>query len=202
MQIKHRFRGYLPVVVDIETAGFDYQHDAILEIAIVFIKFENNLLKLGKTKAYNILPFAGANINKEALEFNGVRDPFNPLRAALAENEVLQKILPLVENEIKQYKCKKAVLVGHNSWFDLHFLNSAIKRCNLKSPFHSFTSLDTASLGALVYKHTVLAELVKRANINWDNQHAHSAIYDAKKTAQLFCDMVNKFDQLSVLQGA
>ena len=34
--VSNRFRGFLPVVVDVETAGFNSETDALLEIAAIF----------------------------------------------------------------------------------------------------------------------------------------------------------------------
>jgi len=192
--IKDRFRGFLPVVVDIETAGFNPAEDAVLEIAMVTFSYDDRVLSIKDNFAENILPFAGANLNPEALEFNGVFDPYHPLRYALDEKQALDKLFTPVKQEIKSNRCSRAILVGHNPWFDLHFLNAAIKRSRIKSPFHAFASFDTATLGALAYKHTVLAEIVKRAGIDWQDNHAHSAIYDAGKTAEIFCKIINLFD--------
>jgi ribonuclease T len=60
------------------------------------------------------------------------------------------------------------------------------------SPFHSFTSLDTATLAAVTLGETVLARAAKRAKIPFDVNQAHSAGYDAERTAELFCYMVNQ----------
>ncbi|HAV68246.1 MAG TPA: ribonuclease T, partial [Alcanivorax sp.] len=35
-----RFRGFLPVVVDVETGGFDARNDALLEIAAVLLDMD------------------------------------------------------------------------------------------------------------------------------------------------------------------
>ncbi len=192
--IKDRFRGFLPVVVDIETAGFDSKLDAVLEIAVVTLEYVAGKLVIKDSYAENVLPFAGANLNPEALKFNGINDPYHPFRGALEEKPALEKLFKPIREQIKSNKCSRAILVAHNAWFDLHFLNAAVARTKIKSPFHAFSSLDTATLGALAYKHTVLAEIAKRAGVDWQNEHAHSAIYDAQKTAEIFCDIFNKQD--------
>jgi len=197
VKINQRFRGFLPVAADIETAGFDPEKNAVLEIAMVTFTYVDAKLVIKDSFAENILPFAGAELNPEALEFNGVFDPYHPLRYALTEKEALEKLFAPIMKEIKNCKCSRAILVGHNPWFDLHFLNAAIKRTGVKSPFHAFSSFDTATLGALAYGHTVLAEIVKRAGIDWQDNHAHSAIYDANKTARVFCEIVNSWDSIN-----
>ena len=35
--IKNRFRGYLPVIIDVETAGLNAQTDALLELAAITV---------------------------------------------------------------------------------------------------------------------------------------------------------------------
>ena len=194
MKIKDRFRGFLPIVVDIETAGFEPKTDAVLEVAMVTIQPCSEGFVPDQTFATNVLPFEGANLNPEALKFNGIHEPFNPLRAALKEPDALALLFPQIKELVKLHGCSRAILVGHNAWFDLHFLNAMAERCEIKSPFHGFSSFDTATMGMLSYQHTVLAELAKRASIPWDNKEAHSAIYDAEKTAELFCNIINRHD--------
>ncbi len=189
--IENRFRKFLPVVIDVETAGLNPAKDALLELACVFIKMEDGLLIPSKTLHQHILPFEGANLDPASLKFNNI-DPFHPFRFAVAEQESLQELFSIIKKEVKLAKCQRAVLVGHNAWFDLAFINAAAKRTKLKSPLHGFTSFDTATLGAAVYKHTVLAQLLFEAKIPFDPDKAHSALYDAKVTAELFCKIINQ----------
>lgn len=195
--IAHRFRGYLPVVVDVETGGFNPKTDALLELAAVLLFMdERGHLQLEKTLHYHIVPFEGANLEKSALDFLGL-DPFNPLRFALPEVVALTDLFDNIKQHLKQVHCSRAVLVGHNPTFDLSFIQAATERARFNnSPFHQFTTLDTATLGALFYKHTVLAKLLKAAKIPHNLNEAHSALYDAEQTARLFCKMVNEFDVL------
>lgn len=196
-----RFRGFLPVVVDVETAGFNAQTDALLEIACVPILMDdNNKLYQGEALNAHIEPFIGANLEKSALEFTGI-NPDSPFRKAISENEkiALRRIFKILKELKKQHGCRQCVLVGHNAHFDLAFLNAAIARTNSKnhSPFHAFSVLDTASLSALALGHTVLARACKLAGIDFDNNHAHSALYDTQKTAELFCYIFNQTPMLT-----
>ncbi len=192
-RINKRFRGFLPVVIDIETAGFNYEKDAILEIAAVLLDMdEQGLLTLGKTHAYHITPFPGANLDRDALQFTGI-DPYHPFRFAQEETEVLAALFSKIEEAIKEHQCQRAVLVGHNPMFDISFLTAAIKRTRAKTPFHKFTTFDTATLGGLAFGQTVLARACKAANIKFNVSEAHSAIYDAERTAELFCHIVNQW---------
>ena len=83
--VGQRFRGFLPVVVDVETAGFNSQTDALLEIAAIPIVYDadGNFVP-GEAHHAHINPFEGANLDRRSLDFIGV-DPFNPMRMAMAE---------------------------------------------------------------------------------------------------------------------
>lgn len=192
-----RFRGFLPVVVDVETGGFNSEKDALLEIAMVTLKMDDEgYLHPNETLSANIHPFDGANLEQEALDFTGI-DPFDPDRDAEFEIDALTGMLQTVRREIKHYGCNRAVLVGHNAHFDHGFLRAAIDRNDIKrDPFHPFSSFDTASIAAIALGQTVLAKSCKIAGIDFDNNEAHSAAYDTYKTAELFCFIVNRYKQL------
>ena len=189
--IKHRFRGFLPVVVDVETAGLDPQKNALLEMCVVLLDVnEQGEWITTESHFEHIQPFEGAVLDQASLEFNKI-DPFQPLRFAVDEATALKRLLAPIQAALTRHKCQRAVLVGHNAWFDLLFVKEAIKRTGIKSPFHAFTCFDTATLAGLIYGQTVLAKAVKAAKIPFDVKEAHSAIYDAEKTAELFCKMLN-----------
>ena len=192
-----RFRGFLPVVVDIETGGFNCATDAILEVAITLLSMtDSGELIIEDTISRNIEPFEGANIDPSALEFTGI-DPENPLRGAIPEEIALGELFAEVRKAVKVHQCNRAILVGHNAHFDAGFLNVATERAGLKrNPFHPFSYFDTATLAGLAYGHTVLARACALAGIPFDNKEAHSARYDASKTAELFCLIVNRWQSL------
>lgn len=195
--IKDRFRGYLPVVIDVETAGFNPKTDALLEIAAVIVDFndEGELVPIATHHAH-IEPFEGANIEQAAIEFNGI-DPFNPLRGARAEGEALRDMFKAIRKAQKAAGCQRSVLVGHNANFDHSFVMAAAERANLKrNPFHPFVSFDTASMAALTLGQTVLVKACHAAGIAFDGKEAHSAVYDTERTAELFCWMVNRYQSL------
>jgi ribonuclease T len=187
-----RFRGFLPIVVDVETGGFNAARDALLQIAAVTVELDDNgLLRRGSTYSYHVKPFHGANIEPAARAVNRI-DPYHPLRPALDEREALQRIFKQVRDAIKASGCRRAVLVGHNSWFDLGFLNAAVARTGIKrNPFHPFSSFDTATLAGAALGQTVLAKAAQLAGLGWDGSSAHSATYDAEQTADLFCYVCN-----------
>jgi ribonuclease T len=195
--IANRFRTFLPVVIDVETGGFNAKTDAILEIAAVLLAMDDTgKLAIEQTFFHRIVPFEGSNIEAAALKFTGI-DPYHPLRIARAERDVFQNMFKLVRDAMKSTYCKRAILVGHNAHFDHGFINAASERHNLKrNPFHPFSSFDTASLSGLAFGQTVLARACETAGIEFDNEQAHSARYDAEKTAELFCKIVNKWQDL------
>ncbi|GAB3481933.1 ribonuclease T [Marinomonas epiphytica] len=196
-EIKDRFRGFLPIVIDVETAGFNQKTDALLEMAASILRMDDNGdLYTHETLEFIIEPFEGANLEKSALDFTGI-DPFDPERHAISENEALTQMFSKVRKELKSVGCKRAILVGHNAAFDHGFLNAAIERADIKrNPFHPFSSFDTATMAGLVYGQTVLAKACEVASIPFSNSQAHSAKYDTEKTAELFCDMVNRWKQM------
>ncbi|MDF1645605.1 MAG: ribonuclease T [Legionellaceae bacterium] len=186
-----RFRGFMPVVVDVETAGLDAKQHALLEVCVVLLELnKKGKLICGASQFEHILPFEGAVLDEKSLEFNGI-DPFQPLRLALNERDALTRLFDPIWQALRQSKCQRAVLVGHNAWFDLSFINEAAARTGIKSPFHRFTCFDTATLSGVHYGQTVLAKAMRAAGIAFDANEAHSAIYDAEKTAALFCKIIN-----------
>lgn len=190
-----RFRGFLPVVLDLETGGFNAHTDAMLELAAVFLRFDHEgQLVRDHTLCYRIEPFAGANIEQSALDFTGI-DLDDPKRGAITENQALSQLFDTVKKQVKLHDCTRAILVAHNAHFDMGFLTAATLRCELvkKNPFHQFSVFDTVSLGGLAYGQTVLAKACVAAGLGFDNRQAHSADYDAEKTADLFCTIVNQW---------
>lgn len=194
LPIAHRFRGFLPVVIDVETGGFNSQTDALLEIAAVLIGMDDKgRLHAAEQFFFNVEPFEGANLEPAALEFTGI-NPLSALRGAVPEKEAMAAIFSGVRAEVKRTGCQRAIVVAHNASFDQGFLNQAAARCNLKrNPFHPFSSFDTATLAGLVYGQTVLARACAAAGIAFNNKEAHSAIYDCERTAEVFCDIVNRW---------
>ena len=192
--MSNRFRGFLPVVVDVETGGFNARTDALLEIAAVLLEIDDDgVMARTETIRYHVKPFEGANLEEASLAVNGI-DPEHPLRPAIDERDALQRTFREVRRAIRESKCSRAVLVGHNAHFDLGFLNEAIARTGMKrSPFHPFSCFDTATLCGVAYGQTVLARAAIAAGMGWDETQAHSASYDAEVTADLFCDVVNRY---------
>jgi ribonuclease T len=195
--VSQRFRGYLPVVIDVETGGFNSSTDALLEICAVMVSMnDQGNWFIDETITRYINPFAGANLDKAALAFTGI-DPEHPFRKqiAVSEKEGLQDVFKVVRQKMKDHNCKRAILVGHNAAFDIGFLNAAVERTGIKrNPFHPFSTFDTVTLAGLAYGQTVLSRAVEAAGLSWNSSEAHSARYDAEKTADLFCAVLNKWN--------
>jgi ribonuclease T len=200
--VAKRFRGFLPVIVDIETAGFNAATDAMLEIAAVTVTVnDEQQWCIDEVVSKHVNPFEGANLDQASLDFTGI-DPEHPFRKQIAvnEDEALREIFKPVRQKIKEHRCSRAILVGHNASFDLGFLNACVDRNDIKrNPFHPFSTFDTATMAGLAYGQTVLSRAAVSAGLEWDEKEAHSARYDAEQTALLFCEIVNKWNECSGL---
>ncbi len=198
LRMADRFRGFLPVVVDVETGGFECQRHALLEIAAVpIVMDEEGFLSLGETLHAHVEPFPGAELDPKSMQVTGI-DVTHPFRDAKPEREALDHIFRGVRQAARLADCQRAILVGHNAHFDLGFLNAAVARVGHKrNPFHPFSTFDTVTLAGLAYGQTVLSRAVQAAGLSWDDSQAHSAVYDTERTAQLFCLVMNRWRQLS-----
>ena len=128
LKLSERFRGFFPVVIDVETGGFEASTDALLEIAAVTLKIDDrDQLVVDQEVHFNVEPFDGANLEPSALEFTGI-DPTNPLRMAVSEKQALDEIFKVIRTCQKEAECTRSVLVGHNPWFDLSFVKAAALR--------------------------------------------------------------------------
>ena len=192
-----RFRGFLPVVIDVETGGFDCQKNALLEVAAVILEMDSQgMLQIKESLSKNIDPFPGATIEDSALEFTGI-DIYDPERMPEEEGQALREIFQPIRREVSITGCTRAIMVAHNAHFDLGFVNAAVNRTNIKrNPFHPFSCFDTSSLAGLAFGQTVLAKACDAAQIEFNNRDAHSALYDTIKTAELFCTIVNRWKEL------
>jgi len=197
--IASRFRGFLPVVVDVETGGFNAATDALLEVGAVLLELgTDGELIPGESLRYHVKPFEGGRLDPASLRVTGI-DPYHPLRPAVDEGDALRGLFQRVRKELKVHACKRAILVGHNAFFDLQFINAAVERSGVKrNPFHPFSSFDTVTLAGCTFGQTVLSRAVTAAGIEWDDAQAHSALYDATMTAQLFCECLKRIRSTGV----
>jgi len=192
--LKNRFRKYLPVVIDIETGGFNPKKNAILEIGLTLIEQNKKKLEVGETYRHHIEPFEGSIVEKESLDFTKIKLD-HPLRNASNEKEALSDLFKIINKTKNKYECSRSILVGHNAHFDMSFLDAAVKRNKIKTPFHKFSVIDTVSLGVLATGQTVLARICDQLEIDYNNDEAHSAAYDSRVTAEVFCKVINNYDE-------
>ena len=191
LKTNERFGGLLPIVVDMETSGINPDSNAILELASIVLYLNDKLdLQCGNFFSCHVRPFPSSKIDPSSMYINTIEIE-NPFRLALSEEEAINRLFRFVYMNLRNFGCRKAVLVGHNANFDLAFLESARKRYKIDSPFHTFTVIDTATIGAVFYGKTVLANVVNASNMRFNPKLAHSAIYDAKITTDLFCSVTN-----------
>lgn len=191
MELKDRIRGFLPVVIDLETGGINPLEHAVLEMCIVIPQWNNDRMLLGSVHHWHIEPHPNTLVDSESLEITGI-DLADPTRDAIAEVDAVRACFRVVRKAIREAHCNRAVLTGHNSHFDLDFLRRAAFRSNVgQNPFHPFTVLDTASMSAVRFGQTVLSKVCEEAGIAYDTEQAHSAKYDAVITARLFCWLIN-----------
>jgi ribonuclease T len=189
------------VVIDVETGGFNPRTDALLEIGAVLLEMDQQgLLSIKKSFCANVDPFQGAVVEPSALEFNKI-DLKDPNRMPLHEIDALQNVFRPIRREISLTGCTRAIMVAHNAHFDLGFINAAADRNQIKrNPFHPFSCFDTSTLAGLAYGQTVLGRACHSANIKYENSEAHNALYDAIKTAEIFCRIVNRWRELGGLK--
>lgn len=201
LDISKRFRGFLPVVVDVETGGFDCHKHALLEVAAIIPQMDDDgWLHAPEAFSTHVIPFEGSKLDPKAMEVNGIKIN-NPLRAAVAEREALNLIFKPIRAALRDTGCQRAVLVGHNAHFDLSFINAVVARTGYKrNPFHPFSCFDTATLGGLAYGQTVLSRAVQASGLDWNADDAHAAVYDTERTAELFCRIVNRWKKLQDLE--
>ena len=182
------FAGFLPVVVDVETAGVNPQTDALLEVAACVLQLKDGQLVPGDVWHEHVTPYPGLCVHQEALDINRII-PDHPFRMALLEEEALKSLIEFVKNHCQSQSCERAILIGHNAHFDLEFLNQAYLRHNLTSPFHRFRVMDTVTLSMVHLGVSVLAKALRRTRIGYDPDQAHGALYDTIQTARLFCHL-------------
>ena len=191
MQIKQRFRGYLPVILDLETGGLDPTRNAILELCIVLPEWQNDQLICENVMQWQILPHPDTEVDQSSTDLTGI-DPEDPARDAVSERSAISECLRTVRRAVREAQCSRAIITAHNAHFDQAFLKAAIQRAGIKrDPFHLFSVIDTVSLCAVHYGQTVLRHACREAGIAYDMNKAHSARYDATIAAELFCAIVN-----------
>ena len=171
------------VVFDFETTGFNAGGtDSIIEIGAVKIK-DGEIID-----RYDELINPGKPLPKKITELTNITDEMLKDK----DNE---------ENAVKRFIewYKDLPMVAHNAKFDVSFLEMAHKKYNLGT-FNN-TVIDTLELSRTMdnsYARHSLSALVKRYEVEWDEEAHHRGDYDAEGTAKVFWKMLKKLDSLNI----
>lgn len=157
------------VIVDVETTGLNYHHDAIVEIGC--IRFRNNVA----VDNFNMLINPNTKIPPEATAIHHITDEM--VKDAPYINEVLPAILDFIGDDI---------IVGHNVGFDIRFLINACVWEGL--PKQKFKAIDTLSLARKYIPKSEISDysldtLREFLNIN---EPSHRAMVDCEATAKVY----------------
>lgn len=183
--IKKHCRGFVPIVLDLETSGSDPDKHGILEIAAVCPSMKEGHLSLDHIFHRHVALNDGVDIDPEASRVHNI--PIDhPFRFAISLKEMLEDFRTYIERNCERYHSRRGIIVGHNPSFDMAFLNRACAAYGIELPVHSYTFIDTASMGLLRHRETVLARLCQKERLGFMHDQAHSALYDAYMTARLF----------------
>ena len=113
--LANRFRGFLPVVIDVETGGFEASQHALLEIAAVTLEMnDEGQLCRQETVSAAVLPHPDLVVEQSALDFTGI-DLNDPGRQAIPEKEALRQVFEKVRLGVRENDCTRAVVVAHNA---------------------------------------------------------------------------------------
>ena len=170
------------VVFDTETTGFNAGGaDQMIEIGAVKIK--NGVI----TDRFDELINPGRHIPDKITELTHITDDM--VKDKESEEKVTNNFIKWVGD---------LPMVAHNAKFDISFLTMAMKKYNL-GEFKN-TVIDTLELSRALdqgFARHSLSALVKRYNVNWDEDAHHRADYDAEGTALVFDKMLKKLDSLN-----
>ena len=167
------------VVFDFETTGLSARHDDIIEFGAVKMrhglivdKFQVFVNPMKKLPAFIV---EKTNITDEMLRNYGT---------------TLQSALPQIRKFIEG-----CVLVAHNARFDVGFLNAAYKKLGYQPLTNPV--IDTLDLSKMIMpevKAFSLGAIARRLNVQYDDEIAHRADYDAEVLSEVFNSMLNTLD--------
>lgn len=186
------------IFIDTETTGFGtVKHDMIQLGCIIEIDGE-----VKEKVAYNIKPGENVEWSKEAME----KTKLNPEIAATfpESSDVYKEFEALLGSYIDKYaKQDKAFFVGYNAKFDEEFIRAwfiknapnedAKQKGNYFGSFFWTPSIDVMQLAALRsmrvrqnFPDFKLGTVCKALGIDFNDNEAHSALYDIEKTRELY----------------
>lgn len=164
------------VSFDLETTGLSSRMEEIIEIGAV--KMKNGM----PVDSFQTFVNPGKSLSTFTTELTGITDDM--VKNAPSLEEAVPKFLDY---------CKDCILVAHNGIFDISFIKEAINKIGL--PKLTNPVIDTLPLSRFLYSdhrsHT-LGSVARRFNIEYDEEVAHRADYDAQVLANVFEVMLNE----------
>ena len=157
------------VVFDLETTGLSSRHDYVIEFGAV-VMYKGSVKE---QKDFFIKPPIEVTTNIK--ELTNISD--EQLANARTFEECKDEILEFV---------KDRVLVAHNASFDYGFLNEELSRLGLDKLTNPV--IDTLDLSRSMFKRRSysLGSICKQYGVDYDEEVAHRANYDADVLAQAF----------------
>ena len=190
LPMQNRFRGFMPVVIDVECGGFiPYRCTVGNCRSVVGDSGDGSLAAWGNWR-YHVQPFPAPTSNG-VTRCDGLSILFTRY-AQRFQRRSAHAIVQEISQAMKDNDCTRAILVGHNACFDLNFLNAAVARTEIKrNPFHPFSSFDTATLAGVAFGQTGYRSRFKRPESLGIRTNAFGA-YDAQQTADCFARSANE----------
>ncbi|HNX16195.1 MAG TPA: PolC-type DNA polymerase III [Bacilli bacterium] len=164
------------VVLDLETTGLSSRYDSIIEFGAV--RVEHGLV----TSHFDVLINPGFSIPRHITEITGIKDDM--LKDKPTIGEAIKDILEFLDD---------AILVTHNAEFDISFLQESLVKLGLP-PLNNST-IDTLSLSRFLFpdsKRHTLGALCRNLEVNYDEEQAHRADYDAQVLNDVLQPMISR----------
>lgn len=168
------------VSFDLETTGFSVVHDGITEFGAVKIR---NGEVVDRLQSF-INP--EKQIGTRVVELTHIRNDMVADAPTIAE--FMPKILEFFGD---------AILVAHNAKFDISFLNESLKRMHqppLENPVIDSLALARAVMKPM--KSYRLGAICRVYRVNYEDDVAHRADYDAEVLASVFITMLHSIMQM------
>ena len=158
------------VVFDLETTGLSARYDRIIEFGAVKISGGRVIERV------DILVNPKVHIPEKITKITNITD-------AMVENEpTIEELLPRILEFIGN-----SILVTHNAQFDISFLNEALTNNGYKPLPNG--AVDTLALSRYLYpdaKRHNLGSLCRHLEVEYDEESAHRADYDAFVLAEVW----------------
>ena len=159
------------IVLDLETTGLSFNEDEIIEIGAVL--FEDG----EKKDTFSTFVKPVKIVSDFIKNLTHITD--EQLASAPSFSEAVPGLLEFLKDEL---------VVCHNTWFDINFINSQLQREGFfKLTNRYIDTLEIADIYLPFTKNHKLVTLCEYLGIKLNN--AHRAIYDAEATGKLFREL-------------